>query len=233
MFRINARIQGIAATSLLCVMALSACGGDAASGKSNADLLKEAAANMKTATSYHLDANIDQDGQAIKLVGDIDIAKKNLKLDVDASGQKLSVVTVDGKSYLSMDGGTTYTESDQGAAMAEGLSSFTGMWDSFKTEEVDKAKDALKDGTPATEKIEGVDSKHITANAKDLSILNTSGTADSAPTEGTLELWLGPTDKPFIRQMKIDGTQDGKPIKGTLTWSKINEDLAIKAPPTN
>lgn len=233
MFRINARIQGIAATSLLCVMALSACGGDAASGKSNADLLKEAAANMKAATSYHLDANVEQDGQAIKLVGDIDIAKKNLKLDVEASGQKISVVTVDGKSYLSMDGGTTYTESTDASSITSGLSGFTGMWDSFKAEDVDKAKDALKDGTPATEKIEGVDSKHITADAKQLSVLNASGTEGSAPTEGTLELWLGPTDKPFIRQMKIDGTQDSKPIKGTLTWSKINEPMTITAPPTN
>ncbi|MEO5952414.1 MAG: LppX_LprAFG lipoprotein [Chloroflexia bacterium] len=232
MFRINSRIQGIAATSLLCVMALSACGGDAASSKSNADLLKEAAANMKAATSYHLDANIDQDGQAIKLAGDIDIAKKNLKLDVDSSGMKISVITVDGKSYLSMDGGTTYTESDQGTAITDGLAGFTGMWDSFKTDQVDKAKDALKDGTPATEKIEGVDSKHITANAKDLSILNTNTASDKTPMEGTLELWLGPTDKPFIRQMKIDGTQDSKPIKGTLTWSKINEAMTITAPPT-
>ncbi len=229
MFRLNSRIQGIAATSLLCVMTLAACGDAGSSGKSNADLLKEAAANMKTATSYHMNVNVEQEGQALAMVGDIDIAKKNMKLDIDSAGTKISVITVDGKTYLSMDGGANYTESDQGASIASGLSSFTGLWDSFKPEDVDKAKDALKDGTPATEKIEGVDSKHITADAKALSILNT-GSTDTSTTEGTLELWLGPTDKPYVRQMKIDGTSDGKPIKGTLTWSKINEDLGIKAP---
>lgn len=229
MFRISSRVSGIAATSLICVMALSACGGDSGSGKSNADLLKEAAANMKAATSYHINADIDQAGQAVKLTGDIDLAKKNMKLDVDAAGTKVSVITVDGKSYLSMDGGTTYTESSDADSITSGFSSFTGMWDNFKAEDVDKAKDALKDGTPATETIEGVSSKHITADAKELSMLNPSGDT-STPTEGTLDLWLGPTDKPYIRQMKIDGTSDGQPIKGTLTWSKINETLDIKAP---
>jgi hypothetical protein len=230
MFRINSRMQGIAATTLLCAITLAACGDSGGGGKSNADLLKESAANMKTATSYHMDANVEQDGTPVKLTGDIDLANKNVKLDIEAQDQKISVITVDGKSYLSMDGGTTYSETDQGAAITSSLASFTGMWDTFKPEDVDKAKDALKDGNPPTETIDGVSTKHIVADAKDLSLLNTTGTDTPNAMEGTLELWLGPTDKPYVRQMKIDGTSDGTPIKGTLTWSKINEKLDIKAP---
>ena len=83
MFRINSRIQGIAATSLLCVITLAACGDSGSGGKSNADLLKEAAANMKTATSYHMDANIEQGGTPVKLVGDIDVARDILGREKD------------------------------------------------------------------------------------------------------------------------------------------------------
>jgi hypothetical protein len=220
------RFRGIAAASLVCVMALAACGDSA--GKSNADLLKEAATNMKAVKTYHLNADIDQAGQAVKLVGDFDVTNKNVKLDLDTAGQKVSVIQVGEKVYLSTDGGTTYTESPGGAAMMEGFGSFTDMWNTFEPAKVDQAKDALKDGTPATETIDGVSTKHITADAKQLSLLGSSTGTDS--TEGTLDMWIGPNDKPYVRQMKIDGTSGGQPIKATITWSKIGEAMDIKAP---
>ena len=48
-------------------------------------------------------------------------------------------------------------------------------------------------------------------------------------TVGTLDLWIS-TDKPYIRQMKIDGTSSGQPIKGTLKWGRFDEKFDIKAP---
>lgn len=213
--------------AMLAVGSLAACGGEAA-GKSNADLLKEAATNMKAAKSYHLDADITQDTTAVKMNGDIDVATKNMMLGMDADGQKVDMIMADGKLYMSMDEGANYTEGD--ASMASGFDSFTNMWDSFKPEEVDKAKDALKDGTPATETIDGVATKHITANAKDLAILGSSG--GTSTTDGTIELWISTDAKPYIRQMRIDGTSEGKPIKGLLKWSKFDEKFDIKAPPT-
>ena len=221
---IGSRMRGIAATSLICVMALAACGGD--SGKSNADLLKEAVLNMKAAKTYHLNADINQAGQAVKLDGDIDLTNKNMKLDIDSSGTKVSVIQVGDKVYLSMDGGANYTETDQGASITAGFASFTNMWDSFNPEDVDKAKDALKDGTPATETMDGVVTKHITSDAKQLSVLG-SGSSDMA---GTVDFWLGPDAKPYIRKMAIDATSDGDPVKGTVIWSKIDEAMDIKAP---
>lgn len=234
MIRMTPRISGIAAALLIGVMALTACGDSGSGGKSNADLLKEAAANMKAAKSYHLSADIDQAGTPVKMNGDLDLANKNYKLDLEASGQTISVIQVGGKGYLSMDGGKTYTESAEAAGITGSLGSFTDMWNTFEPAKVDAVKDALKDGTPATEKIDGVDTKHITANAKDvdlLSSLNATGTTTST-TEGTIEMWLGPDAKPYVRQMKLDITTDGKPTKGTLTWTKIDEALDIKAPAT-
>lgn len=228
----NTRLAGVVLTLTLGAMALSACGGDSGGGgKSNADLLKEAAANMKAAKSYTLNADIDQAGQAVKLDGMLDIAGNNTKMNIEASGQKIALITIGSDVYLSTDGGTTYMNAGaSGSSITEGFAGFTKMWDTFQPDQVDKAKDALKDGSPATEKIDGVDCKHITADASQLSVLGgaTGGTA----TTGTLELWIS-TDKAYIRQMKIDGKSGDQPIKGTLKWSKFDEKFDIKAPATS
>src|SRR4051812_1893169 len=229
----HARLAGVIITLLLGAMALSACGGDTGGGtssKSNADLLKEAAANMKAAKSYTLNADVTQADQAVKMNGQIDVANKNTKMDMEASGQKISLISVGDKVFLSMDGGTTYSDAgDAGASMTEGFGTFTSMWDSFKPDQIDKAKDALKDGSPATEKINGVDTKHITTNAKDLTVLGAGGGTE----EGTLDLWISTDATPYVRQMKIDATSGGQPIKGTFTWDKFNDNFDIKAPATS
>lgn len=214
------------AASLVGVLALSACGGEAA-GKSNSDLLKEAITNMKAVKTYHLTADIDQAGQAIKLVGDIDLTNNNMKLDVDSAGTKVSVIQVGTKVYLSMDGGANYTESSEGGAITEGFASFTKMWDGADPATIDAAKDQLKDGTPATETIDGVSTKHITGDAAALSALNPSGGGNST---GTVDIWVGDNAKPYIRQMKVDSTGAGEVVKGTLTWTKIDQAVDIKAP---
>jgi len=226
------RLAGVVVTLTLGAVVLSACGGDSGSGgKSNADLLKEAAANMKAAKSYTLNADINQAGQAVKLNGDLDIANKNSKLDIEASGQKISVVTVGNDVYLSTDGGTTFMNAGaQGSSITSGFAGFTDMWNTFQPDQVDKVKDSLKDGSPATEKINGVDTKHITANAKDLSAMGTS--AGGTATDGTVDLWIS-TDKPYIRQMKLNGTQDGQAVTGTLMWDKFDQPFDIKAPATS
>jgi hypothetical protein len=228
----NTRLAGVVITLTLGAMALSACGGDSGTAsKSNADLLKEAAANMKAAKSYTLNADVNQAGQAVTINGQLDIANKNTNLAIDASGQKVSVITVGSDVYLSTDGGTTFTNAGAaGSSITSGFAAFTSMWDTFQPDQVDKAKDALKDGTPATEKINGVDCKHITADAKDLSVL---GGSTGSTTQGTIDFWVSTDAKPYIRQMKIDGTSDGQPIKGTFTWDKFDQQFDIKAPPTS
>lgn len=221
------RLAGVAVAATMILPLLSACGGETA-GKSNADLLKEGAANMKTAKSYHLDADITQGDTAVKMNGDIDTANKNSMLAMSAAGQNVNMIAVGADNYMSIDGGKTYSKGD--ASAASGMSSFTGMWDSFKPEDVDKAKNSLKDGSPATETIGGVATKHITANAKELSALGSGGSSSSS-TDGTIDLWISTDAKPYIRQMKIDGTSDGKPLKATIMWTKFDEKFDIKAPP--
>ena len=209
---------------------LTACGGADAPAKSNADLLKDAVANMKVAKTYHIEADITSSGQHVTLSGDMDVVGKNLKLSMNAAGQAMDVVKVGADTYSSLDGGKTYTKA--GAAAVPDLSSFTSMWDSIKPEDVDKAKDGLKDGTPPTEKIGDADTKHITGNGKDLSQL--MATSDPNAQDSTIDFWITTDAKPTIRQMKFSGKDaKGSETSGTFKWSNIDGPMNITAPPVS
>jgi hypothetical protein len=101
------------------------------------------------------------------------------------------------------------------------------MWNSLQPDQIDKHKDDLKDGKPATEKINGVDTKHVTGNAKNLSL---SGNSAAGTTDGTVDFWIS-TGTPYVVRMKLDGTTDGQPVQGTYTWDKFNQKFDIQAPP--
>ncbi len=220
------RISVLAMVAIMSVF-LAACGDSG--GASNADLLKKAGPNMKALKSYRIDVTASQDSMNVTMGGDVDVANKKVAATMGVAGMNINSVSVDGANYTSMDGGKTFTKD---STSNNGLESFTKMWDSFKPEDVDKAKDSLKDGAPATEKIDGVDTKHMTVNLKDLSGLSPS-TNSSTPvssTEGTADLWISTDATPLVRQMKITGKSEGKNVVATVKWSKINQAFDIKMP---
>ncbi|MBF6613254.1 MAG: hypothetical protein IVW55_09010 [Chloroflexi bacterium] len=75
------RIAGVLVRAVTMMASLTACGGDsdAPAAKSNADLLKEAIANMKAAKTYHMEADLTSSGQRVTLKGDIDLTANNVK----------------------------------------------------------------------------------------------------------------------------------------------------------
>lgn len=234
------RFLSLAVIAVMSIV-LAACGGDSGSGgggaasMSNADLLKTAATNMKALKSYSINANINSAGQAITMKGDIDIANKNSKLDMGFAGTNISVVSVVSDTYISSDGGKTFTKADAttGASVTAGADAFSKLWNNFNPADVDKAASALKDGNPATEPIDGTATKHITGNAQDLSSLSNAGSAGSSSTmTGTVEIWISTDATPTVRQMKISGTSSGQQLDATIKWSNINSVPAITAPPT-
>lgn len=213
-------------------IALAACGGDSgtggnASSMSNGDLLKAAAANMKTAKSYHLDISGSAAGQNVSMIGDIDVAGNKSNLTIAAAGMNISAVSIVSDTYLSTDGGKTFTK-DTSGSVSSGFSSFTGMWNSFKPADIDKSASALKDGTPANDTIDGAATKHITANAQDLSSLSSTGS--SGVMTGTIDMWISTDANPTVRQMKINGTTSGQSSDLTFKWSKINSPVTITVP---
>jgi hypothetical protein len=219
-FRI--RYAGIILMGLAAAGSLTACGGDSGpSAKTNADYLKDAVATMKAAKTYHMDVDVTQSGQQAKISGDIDLGSNNLKLSMGMAGQTVDIIKVGEDYFSSVDGGATYTKSD--ASAVPDFSSFYGMWETIKSEDVDKAKDGLKDGTPPTEQIGGTETKHITGANKDL------GDFVSGSDEGTIDFWVTTDAKPTVRQMKVTSSE----VNGTFNWSKIDEPITITAPPVS
>ncbi len=220
--------------AVMLMLSLAACdsgsgGGGSTSGKSNADLLKEAAANMKAAKSYHLNISGKSGDQDMKMGGDLDLGNNKSKLDVSAGGQNVTAISIGSDSYLSTDGGKTFTKSPQG--IGSSLDSFTKLWDNFKPAEIDKAKDAIKDGSPKDEKVGSDDTRHMTGSTKDLSSLSTSGGSDTM--DGTVDMWVTTGNKPTVRKMSVVGKdKDGKDINATIEWTQIDQALTIEAPPT-
>ena len=219
--------------AVMIMLTLAACdsgggGGGSTSGKSNADLLKEAAANMKTAKTYHLLVNGNMGGQDVKLDGDIDVANNKSKLNASAAGQNISMVSIGSDSYLSMDGGTTWTKSPTGGST--GMESFTKLWDSFKPEEIDANKDAIKDGTPKEEKVGSDDTRHMTANMADLKSLGAA--SGSSTTEGNMDMWITTSGKPTVRKLQMVGKSNGQDMNATIEWSGVDQPVTIEAPPT-
>jgi hypothetical protein len=186
---------------------------------------------MRNVDAYTLDANIDAAGQTVIMRADIEGLKsgdKNAKMDMEAMGQNISIIVVGDSVYASTDGGQTYLDaSASGAQMTSSVDQLATMWNQLTDAEIDRARDQLKDGSPATETIDGVATKHITGNLEDLSALG-SGTGGQ---EGTVDIWISTEGTPYIRQMEIDATSNGQATKGTMRWLNFNEDFDITAPP--
>lgn len=198
------------------------------SGKSNAELLKLAAANMKAAKSYRIDVTAKTGGQDIKMGADLDLGNKKSKVDASMMGQNIVFVAIGDESYASTDGGTTFTKNEAGSSMTLPTDSFTKIWESFKPEEIDKAAAAIKDGTPKDDKVGSDDTRHMTANSKDLGSLS-AGTSSSE--DAVVDLWVTTGDKPTVRKMKMVGKSNGVDTTAEIEWTKIDQSFTIDAPP--
>ena len=233
--KLSGKMRAIGATlSLTAIMVLAACdagGGGTTTTKSNSDLLKDAAKNMREVNAYTLDADLETGGQPVKMKADVEglnSGDKNAKMDMDAMGQQIDLIVLGNRVFVSTDGGQSYTDAGaSGAQMTSSIDSLANMWDQLTDAEIDKAKDQLKDGSPATETIDGVATKHMTGNLKDLSALG-SGTGGQ---EGTVDIWVSTDSPSYVRQMKIDAKSGDTSTTGTMKWLNFNQDFDIQAPP--
>jgi hypothetical protein len=182
---------------------------------------------MKAAKSYHMLVTGTQGGQEFKIDGDIDLGNNKSKLVLTATGQTANVISIGSDTYVSIDGGTTYAKSPAGTDM--GISNFTKLWDGFKPEDIDKAKDAIKDGNPKDETIGGDATHHMMGTTKELASLSPNG--GNGTTDGTVDMWVTTeSSTPTMRKMQIQGTANGANVDATLEWTKVNENFTIEAP---
>lgn len=226
--------RGLLMLALLAVLGLAACDSGSSTptptngpSNPNAELVKQAGTNMKALKSYHVEAMGSMGSGDLKISGDFDIAANNSRISMTGAGMDAEMVQIGSDTYTSGDGGKTYTKS---AAADASPAAFIRVWDSFNPTSIDKNAANFKDGTPLTATIDGVTTRHITASSQDL---NLSGNAQipTAP-DSTLDLWISTEATPTVRQMKLNGGSGPQAVNLTFTWSHLNENLDIKAPPT-
>ncbi|HEX8228120.1 MAG TPA: hypothetical protein VF826_02280 [Chloroflexia bacterium] len=180
---------------------------------------------MKALRSYHFSALIGTPAQHAEMSGDVDVTNDRAMLVITDTTLRTSNVIVIGRdAYFSEDGGA-YTKAASNNLDLEGV---LGIWERFKLEDIDKAKDALRDGTPGTETIDGVSTKQIVGDAVELNAL--TGTGGETGQEGTVAFWISTGDTPYIHRMRVDGKSGSEEVAGTFTWSRFNETFDIKAP---
>ena len=207
---------------------LTAClGGDAPTdnARSNVNMLRSAVESMKALKSYHFSPVVGTPPGQVEMSGDVDVANHRAMLVITSTGQVENVIVVGETAYVRESGSEGYTRADYSDL---NLDSVLGMWERFKAEDIGRTGDALKDGTPPTETVDGASTKHIMGDARELNALTNAGSETEQ--EGTIEFWLSAEGDPHIHQMKVDGKSDGQDIDGTFTWSRFNEAFDIKAP---
>ena len=214
-------------------------GVETSASMSNANLLKKAVINMRKLKSYHLKADIETVGLVTTtLEGDLDIANSEYRLEMATGGIEFQVIGINGESYMSADGGA-FTKSLAGASLDESIKELNSSWGKLTSQDIETIKDKLHNGTPPTEVINGLDTRHIVGDVVVLKVFNTTSTGSipnpDSITEGTIELWISTEQTPYVVQMRTDSfniDMDHK-SKGTLTWSNFNEDFDIQAPPVS
>jgi hypothetical protein len=207
---------------------LTAClGGDPPPDdtRNNANLLRNAVEGMKALKSYHFSAVTGTPPQQLEMEGDVDVANNRAMLVITDTGRVANVIVVGEDAYVRGAGSEDYSKVGYSDL---NLDSVLGMWGRFKTEDVSRTAGALKDATPPKETVEGVSTRHIMGDARELNALTNAGSATEQ--EGTVEFWLSTEGDPRIHQMKVAGKSDGEDIAGTFKWSRFNEALDIKAP---
>ncbi len=215
--------------SIVLLPVLSACmGGEPAPDNSpskNVVLLRNAVEGMKALKSYHFSAVVGTPPRHVEMAGDVDVANSRAMLVMTTTGQVANVIVIGQDVYVSEGGSAGYTKA---ASSDLSLDSVLGMWGRFKPEDIDRARDALRDGTPAAETIDGVSTKHIVGDAGELNALTNAGSETEQ--EGSVEFWVSTDANPYVYQMRVDGKSGGHDIAGTFKWSRFNETFDVKAP---
>jgi len=215
---------------------------------SNAELLKQAVANMKALRSYHVEYS-----------GGGGIFGEAISEDVDVTNQRISLKThessLGGSHYdgeMISIAGKWYGRNDENGEAAyytggdcDGLNvyvplpgdsyGFAEFWSKFSPDMLDKVASMIKDGSPPSGQTDGVPTRHLTISAVELPppfvyVTDTARLADIK-----VDLWVSSDVTPTVRKINYTYPQGPNSVYAaghdTLAWSKFNQPLDI-APPT-
>ncbi len=211
---------------------------------SDAELLKQAVANMKALKSYHVEYASIFGGATSE---DVDAANQRISLKTYQSSMGSAhyvgeLISIAGKWYGrndEMNAAAYYTGGDcDGLAVYVPLPGdsygYADFWDKVDPDMWDKVAAKVKDGFPLFEQLDGVSTRHLIFTAAEIPPPFTivTDTAVLAPIK--VDLWVSYVTTPTVRELNYtypvgpnsvdSGGQD------TIIWSKFNQPLDIQPP---
>ncbi len=197
---------------------------------SNTALLIQAAANMRQLKSYRIEAaGVEvSEGRTGSFNGDVDVVGSKTSLRITYSPTlTVRLISIGSATYISPDDGQTWRQTQ--VSGGEVINNLTAAWLGLQQSEINRAGTALQDASPLMVAIDGVQCKHLTADA---AALPTVAKAGSTFNGGTVELWLSADSRPLIRQLRISGDSNGLPNSTTIKVSDFDAAFVINAPTT-
>lgn len=204
------------------------------SNLSSGELLKKAVIIMRALQSYHFEFKGGVPSESLimsldmSMTGDMQFNGKGSRVSIKDNGSGVTRTNPDAttlvsegmerlytpgdRGYISFDGGKTWDKVQVDTPVDFLMSSFGLVWltdTTFNVSEELLNKLSLKDGYPQTEPIDGVQTRHITA---DLGTLATPdpwqyyGTPLSFEGAKTMSFWVSTELTPTVRQMRIEGS---------------------------
>ncbi len=207
-----------------------------AGDKSNAELFEEAVTAMSEATSYSIEAARIAPDMSHKLTADLELEKRTWSIKVEAYGVNARLIMKHIYLYTSFDDGKRWTLHSRSGSGIAGVPELIGpfnqiepMWLSLTEDEVDNAKGHLSDGSPATEQMDGVSTRHMVSDLQNLPTLATVIGGDAVD-EGVIEIWVSSDSPHYVLQMKQEGKVGDKDVRADIKWSNFNKEFNIQAP---
>jgi len=204
--------------------------------KSTAELFQEAVTAMSEATSYSIEVDRVAPDMSHKLTADLELEKRTWSIKVEAYGINARLIMKHIFLYVSLDDGKSWSLRSRNGGGTAGVPELIGpfnqiepMWLSLAEDEVDKAKGHLSDGNPAIEQIDGVSTRHMVSDSKNLPTL-AEVIGGEAVDEGVIEIWVSSDSPHYVLQMKQVGKVGGTDVRANIKWSNLNKEFNIQAP---
>lgn len=205
--------------------------------RSNDDLIREAARNMREAKSYSYKADIFQPNMSFKIKADLDLDGRKSRTDIEGSlyGSILDLQMIERSNsmYTSASDGKAWARTSRSTGSLTFLLTLTDpiaeVWTEMADDEVEEAIVHLRDGSPAIEQVDGVTTKHMTGDIMRFPAFAGIIGGHTA-SEGVVDVWISTDSPSYVRRMQISGKSGRENISGSIVWSRFDEVFDIPRP---
>lgn len=211
---------------------------------SNTELLRIAEVNMRALTSYHMEVTGGFPGDTLfppgmEIAGDVSAGKGSMFTFTMGMESVEYLITANG-SYLSYDGGKSWTQPSGDTPQGYLISGFGSIWRPQGGGSITSL--AFDEGSPAVEVIDGVPTRHLVLSAVQPGNPPGGGVPYGNMGAKSFSIWVSAGSSPYAHQMQLTGERSASTDAGTATvatpftltwkWGHFNEDFGeVKPPP--